>query len=95
MSLTFQDPRWLTLSHLLSRGRVGIIVRTESREGYAAHFRLLAATTYVKGHIKHAGCLAVAVRLEEIAIECALKGLDLSDLYAPTPGDALALRGEP
>jgi hypothetical protein len=59
----------------------------------AAHFRLLAATTYVKGHIKHAGCLAVAARLEEIAVECALKGLGLSDLYAPTPGDAVALRG--
>lgn len=30
---------------------------------------------------------------EQFAIACDLAGLDLRDLYRPTPGDALALRG--
>ena len=34
-----------------------------------------------------------AAAWEHIADVAALAGLDMSDLYAPTPGDAVALRG--
>lgn len=61
-----------------------------------AFFLDLAATKYPPGHQKHRGTLAVAWRLLEIATEEALAGVDLSlaSLFAPTLGDALALRGE-
>ena len=39
-------------------------------------------------------CLGVAQLSDEVRALDLLSGLDLSDLYAPTPGDALALRGE-
>lgn len=68
-------------------------VERKARED-AAFFRHLAATQYPPGHRTHKGTLAVVARLEEIALEECLRGLDLSDLFRPTAGDALALRGE-
>lgn len=56
----------------------------------AARFRAANPTSWQ--HLPYMA--AQAARLDFEADLLALRGLDLSDLFRPTAGDALALRGE-
>lgn len=51
--------------------------------------------TFARMACKGSAALAIAqgIQLDHAADVAALAGLDLFDLYAPTPGDAVALRG--